>query len=164
MPKIARTIRKFDGDLSAQEIRLNVDHAAFAFFFRDDIHEQECLSGFYLRFQGKNAAVDAYSIRFGGVAEWTVVHGPSIDANRYGHLESFAAPMPSRLLRHSASFDNSGLDGSKLDRQFEFSNSTFSGTSLATAQPFELEISIDLRVARANITCRQAKWKFTLQS
>jgi hypothetical protein len=86
VPKIARAVREFDGDLSAQQIRLNVDHAAFAFFFRDGIHEQESLSGFYVRFQGKNAAVDADRIRFGGVAEWTVVHRTSIDANRYGHL------------------------------------------------------------------------------
>jgi hypothetical protein len=135
VPKIARIIREFDGDLSAQEIRLNVDHAAFAFFFRDDIYEQESLSGFYLGVQGKNAAMDADRIRFSGVAEWTVVHGTPIDANRYGHLESFAAPMPPKSLRHSASFDNSGFDGSKLNRQFEFSNSTFSGTSLPMASP-----------------------------
>jgi hypothetical protein len=86
VPKIARTVHKFDGNFPAPEIRSNVDHAAFAFFFGHDVHKQESLPGFHFRFQLKDSTMNAYGIRFGGVAEGTIVRRTSVNSNGDGHL------------------------------------------------------------------------------
>jgi hypothetical protein len=86
MPKIARTTHKFDGNFPAPKIRFNVDHPAFALFFRHDVHKQESLSGFDFRFQRKDSAMNAHGVRFGGVAEGTIVHRTSVNSNRDGHF------------------------------------------------------------------------------
>src|SRR5271155_616719 len=56
--------------------------------------------------------------------------------------------MPPKLLRHSASLDDNGFDGLKLDLRFEYGNSTFGGRS-ARWLVLDVEIYTDLRVARA---------------
>lgn len=86
MPKIARTIHKFDGNFSAPEIGFNVHHAAFAFFLGHGVDKQESLPGFHFRLQLKDSAMNAYGVCFGGVAEGTIVRRTSIDSNGDRHL------------------------------------------------------------------------------
>src|ERR1700733_1559926 len=86
MPEIASAIRKLDGNFSIPEVRLNVNDAAFALFFCNDINEQKSLPLFDLRFQGQEPAVDAYGIGFDSVAERTVVRRSSIHSNRYSEI------------------------------------------------------------------------------
>lgn|ERR1700735_498020 len=120
MPEIARRIRKLDSNpFSSPEIRLNIDDAAFAFFFCNDIDEQKTLSWLDLRFQRQEPAVDAYGIGFDSVAKREVVRRSSIHSNRYSEIQTFAASMLPKLLRHSASFENEGFDSLKLNLGFE---------------------------------------------
>jgi len=83
MPEIALNTCKFDADFSAPEIGFDVNHAAFPFFFRYNIHEQKRLSPFYFHIQWQESAVDADSICFRGCPEWPVGHGASVNSNRY---------------------------------------------------------------------------------
>jgi hypothetical protein len=119
MPEIASAIRKLDGNFSIPEVRLNVNDAAFALFFCNDINEQKSLPLFDLRFQGQEPAVDAYGIGFDSVAERTVFRRSSIHSNRYSEIQTFTAPMPPKLLWHSASFENEGFESLRLNPGFE---------------------------------------------
>lgn len=91
------------------------------------MYEQESLSSFYLRFQRKNAPVDAHRVRFSRVAEGAIIHRASVNSNRYGKVQTFAAPMPPKSLRHSASFEDNRFDGTNLNLRFESRNSTLGG-------------------------------------
>src|ERR1700735_3310335 len=93
MPEIAFSTRKFDADFSAPKIRLDVDHAAFPFFFSHGVHQQERLSAFYLHFQRQKPSVDADCICFRGCAERTVIFRASVNSNWYGKPKTFAAPI-----------------------------------------------------------------------
>jgi hypothetical protein len=125
VPEITRAVHKFDCYFSGPEIRSDVDHAAFAFFFSDGIHEEESLSGLDLRLQRQDTAMDADRVCFGNRAEETIVRGTSANTNRNGQLQTFAAPTTSQLLRHSVSYDYHGLNSLKLNLRLASGNSTF---------------------------------------
>jgi hypothetical protein len=91
VPEVALQIRELQSDSSrASCFALHKYDAAFAFFFRDSIHEEHSLPAFYLGRHRKQAAMRAHGIRHRDVAEGPVVRSAAVHTHGNAQREALA--------------------------------------------------------------------------
>lgn len=91
MPEIALSFCKFNRDLpSAPLLRININYAAFALFFRETIDDENLLAELYRRLHVEQPAIQAYRHCGSHIAEGVVPGSPSINFDRNRKREALA--------------------------------------------------------------------------
>jgi hypothetical protein len=92
MPEVAIRICEFDRDLpSAALSRIDVHHAAFAFFLCEAVDDEDLLAEFYARLHVEQPTVQAHCQRGGYFAEGMIARAPTVNFDGDGKRDALAA-------------------------------------------------------------------------